>query len=432
MRIGVTMLLSVCLACASGTSWAKDKDPQRKPATKVTEKLSPQVYKQIALAQEALEAKDLDTAQAVISELLTKADKLNNYEQAQAYNFRAAIHYELDDTEATIADYIAILRLENVPDQLRHSSLFRLAQLYFVQEDYARSVQLLDRWMGLQTEAIRPEAHLLKAQALYQLEEYAQAKAPTIAAIREARRRGQDFNESWLALLRAIFYELGEYENATKVLQQLIQRWPKPSYYKQLSGMYGLMGEQQNQLYVMHAAYLAGMLDSESEWLNMARLYMAEDAPFPAIAVIEQGLEEGVIEETAANLQILAQAMALAQDAEGQIPVLQKAAELSGDAKQFMYLGQAQLAMYRWKDATASLQRALDIGGLDRPGSVHMQVGTAYFNQKKFTSALQAFKEARAFEDYAPQARQWISFVQQEIQRNQAMRELSMATLSLP
>ncbi|ORE88212.1 PAS/PAC sensor protein [Oceanococcus atlanticus] len=423
-KIFSKLLVSVMLAALLGSPvLAKDDDAGRKPPTRVTEKLSPKVYQKIEAAQQALEAKDLAGAAAIMDELNATADKLNDYEKSQMYNFYAAIHYEQGDIAATIADYIAILKLDNPPEQIRTNSLFRLAQLYFVQEDYSKAIRVLQEWQK-NVDSVRPEAHMLLAQAYYQLEDYDAAKAPVIEAMKEARRRGQPLQENWLALLRAVYYELGDYKSAVKVLAQLIQRWPNPSYYKQLSGMLGLMGQQKGQLYVMHAAYTAGMLEGESELLNMARLYMAEDAPYPAIEIIKQGLDDGTIEDNAQNLQLLAQAMALAKDSEGQIPVLQRAAELSGEARQYLYLGQAQISQYLWADAASSLQKALDIGGLDRPGSVYMQLGTAQFNLKRYSRALQAFKEAAAYEDYAQQARQWVAFVNQEIQRERAIRNL--------
>lgn len=423
-KIFSKLLVSVMLTALLGSPvLAKDDDAGRKPPTRVTEKLSPKVYQKIEAAQQALEAKDLAGAAAIMDELNATADKLNDYEKSQMYNFYAAIHYEQGDIAATIADYIAILKLDNPPEQIRTNSLFRLAQLYFVQEDYSKAIRVLQEWQK-NVDSVRPEAHMLLAQAYYQLEDYDAAKAPVIEAMKEARRRGQPLQENWLALLRAVYYELGDYKSAVKVLAQLIQRWPNPSYYKQLSGMLGLMGQQKGQLYVMHAAYTAGMLEGESELLNMARLYMAEDAPYPAIEIIKQGLDDGTIEDNAQNLQLLAQAMALAKDSEGQIPVLQRAAELSGEARQYLYLGQAQISQYQWADAANSLQKALDIGGLDRPGSVYMQLGTAQFNLKRYSRALQAFKEAAAYEDYAQQARQWVAFVNQEIQRERAIRNL--------
>lgn len=417
----VATIAFACLAWNAQPVYADEGKEGRKPPTKVTEKISPQVFMVMGEAQKALEAKELGKAESLLNELLEKLDELNDYEKAQLYNFLAAVHYEQGRSEQTIKDYIAIVKLENPPEQIFNNSLFRLAQLYFVEEDYDRSSRILDKWMSLQTGSIRPEAYMLKAQAYYQQDKYAEAEAPILDALREAKARDQELQESWLALLRAVYYEQGKYPEAVKVLGVLVGRWPKANYYKQLAGMLGLMKHQEGQLYFMHAAYIKGMLENESELLNLARLYMATDVPYPAIDVIEEGFESGAIEETASNLQLLAQAMSLAKDSEGQIPVLQKAARLSGEAKQYMYLGQAQIAVYDWEAAADSLQKALEIGGLERPGSVQMQIGTAYFNLKRYSRSLQAFKEAAAYDGYREQAQQWVRFIKREVEREQAI-----------
>ena len=400
---------------------AQAQEDRRKPPTKVTEKLSPQVYEKILAAQTLMEGKDMAGAEAAINELLVDRDSRNDYELSQIYNFLAAIHYEQGRIDDTIRDYLNIVALAEAPEQVRTNALFRLAQLYFVEGQYERSVKVLERWMT-QVESVRPEAHMLMAQAYYQMEQYDQAKAPIISALREAKRRQQAPAESWLALLRAVYYELGDYRNAVKVLAQMVKRWPNPSYYKQLSGMLGLMEQQKGQLYVMHAAAVGDMLETEFEILNLARLYMAEDAPYPAVDVLQSAMKAGLVEESAANLQLLAQAMSLAKDPEGQIPVLKKAAALSGEAKDYMYLGQAQLALYQWAEAAESLERAVRIGGLERPGSVYMQIGTAYYNLKRYSRARQAFKEAGQYPDFAQQSAQWVRFIESEVARDQAMR----------
>ncbi len=51
-----------------------------------------------------------------------------------------------------------------------------------------------------------------------------------------------------------------------------------------------------------------------------------------------------------------------------------------------------------------------DLGGLERPGRAYMQIGTAYYNLKRYGQAMQAFKEATTFSDYRDQAKQWVVF----------------------
>lgn len=417
-----TLLLSLTVAFAIvATPALAQKDGDKKRETKVTEKLSPQVYERILEAQTALDEKRLDDAEATLDQLVAdRAGKLNDYEQGQIYNFYAAIHYEQGKTQETIRDYQQIVKLENVPEGLKNNALFRLAQLYFVEEDYQKSIRVLDAWMA-RVDSVQPEAYMLKSQAYYQMEDYQGSIQPALEAFKEARKRKTPPKESWFALLRAAYYEVGDYQKAAKLLIVLIERFPKDAYYKQLAGMLGLMESQKGQLALMHAAYEAGMLNSESELLNTARLYMAEDAPYPAIELMKREMRGGRIEPNAENLQLLAQAMALAKEYEQQVPVLERAAQLSGDAKQYLYLGQAQMALYRWADAAKSLEKAVEIGGLDRVGNIHMQIGTAYYNIKRFSKARRAFLNAARFPDTEQQATQWVRFVNKEVEREQAI-----------
>lgn len=419
-KILSALLISFMLAVPV---YAEDEDERRKPPTQKTEKLSRDVYEKLAEAQTALEEKNNAGAQAILDALLTKGDALNDYEKAQIYSFYASLHYEAGDLDATIEDYKKIIRLEKVPKQLKDNALFRLAQLFFVQEKYAASIKVLDAWMKKQ-ESVLPDAYILKAQAYFQIENYEGAKEAALAALKEASKRKQKPKENWLALLRAVYYELEDYKSAAKLLEMLIAHYPKPSYYKQLAGMYGLMDQQQKQLQVMHAAYVAGMLESEGEILNMARLYMAEDAPAPAIAVLESAFEKGLVDkEDPENLQLLAQGMSLAQDHESQIPVLTQLAELSGEATHYLYLGQAQIALSRWADAAKSLRSALKQGkDLKDRGNVQIQLGMALFNAGKLREARRVFIDASADAKVGQKASNWVKYVDSEMLRKSAIQ----------
>lgn len=151
---------------------------------------------------------------------------------------------------------------------------------------------------------------------------------------------------------------------------------------------------------------------------------MAQDAPFPAVEVLKEALRNGDVAVKAENLQLLAQAMAMSKNYTSQIPVLKKAAELSGEAKPYLYLGQAHMAAYEWDKAAFALQKALDIGGLEDRASVYMQLGTAYYNLRDYGGARGAFREAAKFEDYSEQASQWLQFVNREVERQEALRQM--------
>lgn len=422
MRTLITNSLTIFLISTSflGIAYADDDGERRKPPTRTTEKLSPKVYEKLTEAQQALDEKKPTQALEVLNEL-NKDPKLNDYEKAQIYNFYAAVYYENGDLDATIGQYIKILKLKKAPPQLKDNALFRLAQLYFVKEEYANSIRILDKWIA-RAENVSPDAYMLKAQAYYQLENFEGSRTASLNALRTARERKQQPKENWLALLRAVYYELGEYKSAARLLEVLIKLYPKPNYYKQLAGMYGLMEDQVKQLFIMHAAYVAGMLESEGDVLNMARLYMAEDAPAPAIAVIQEAMNAGQVDpEDPDNLQLLGQAMALAQEYDAQIPVLSKLAQTTGESKHYLYLGQAQISLNRWDDAAGSLRKALQDEVEDR-GNVQIQLGMALFNAGKLKEARRVFIEASTDDEVSNVASNWLKYVDNELKRKQLLQ----------
>ncbi len=422
MRILAVIFIAASLLGAGAVS-AADEKASRKPPTQKTEKLSRNVYEQLQSAQTSLEEKNTAAAKETLDKLLSTPDKLNNYEKAQIYNFYASLHYEVGDIAATIEDYKQILRLQNVPQQLRDNALFRLAQLFFVQENYAASIKVLDAWMKRQ-ESVLPDAHILKAQAYYQLDNFEGARDAVMEALREARKREQAPKENWLALLRGVYYELENYPAAAKVLEMLVARFPRPDYYKQLAGMYGLLDQQRKQLAVMHAAYVGGMLETEGEILNMARLYMAEDAPAPAVMILQAAMEKGQIDkDNPDNLQLLVQGMSLAQENEAQIPILRRLAEATGEATHYLYLGQAQIALNQWGAAATSLRSALAGKDLKDAGNVQIQLGMALFNAGQLAEARRVFINASDDAKVGQKASNWLKYVDSEILRKKALQD---------
>lgn len=419
------LALAICLAplYAQPAYAADKKESQSKRATKRSHVLGQKVFKALEEAQAANDAKDNATALALLDDLMAKPKRLNSFEKATIYNFYAVIYYQEERLEEAKAAYKNVLKETDIPEGLKNNTLFSLAQLLFITEDYQTAIRVLQKWYGL-VENVKPDAYMLEAQAHYQLGDYSAAEKPILKALGAAKRRKQAPKENWLGLLRAVYYELNNYERAAKVLEVMVRLYPQKTYWTQLAGMYGLQGRQKDQLATMHAAYEAGYLDQESELVNMARLYLAEQAPYGAVRVIKKALADGHIEDSVQNLQLYAQALSLAQEYEAQLPVLESAAQKSGDAKHYVYLGQAQAALGHWQQAAEAYEKALLAKELERKGSVFMQLGMARYNAKQYPSAKKAFLAAVSFPQSEKQANNWLKFVEGEIKRAEALAKL--------
>lgn len=413
--------MAVVLSAAAMPVDAADKPKLVKPETKVTQTLSQATYKQMEVAQKAFEAKDYKGAKAALDVIKSKYEKLNDYEKATLWGQYAAIARTIDDNKAAIEAYTNVLKQPNLPDGLRDNSLFSLAQTYFLLEDYPKSIRILDKWFSVVSD-VQPDAYILYAQAYYQQQKYEQAKAPILKALSIAKARNQAPKENWLGLLRAVYFELKDYPNAIRVMELLVAQYPKETYFVQLSGLYGLQGNQRKQLTLMHAAYKGGFITSVGDVLNLARLYLAEDAPQQAVSLITARMKDKLIPLTADNLQLLAQSLAIAKETERSIPVLVKLASLTGESKHYNFLGQAYSQTSNWPKAAEAYAAALKGANVSNPASLNMQLGTVLYNSGKLAEAKQAFSQASGSESQTEAAANWVKFINTEIERNQALR----------
>jgi tetratricopeptide (TPR) repeat protein len=412
--------VAAAVVSLSGFALAKDKkDKPVPPPTKQTQVIRAETYKGMEVAQKAFEAKDYAGAVAALDALKSREAKFNDYERATLYNLYAAVYYAQDNVPKAIEAYITVLKQPNLNDALRDGSLYALAQLYFISEQYPKAIAVVKKWLAASASP-SPEGYALLAQAYYQTQKYKEAEQALVQSLRISKERGQAPKESALALLRAIYYERKDYAKAAKVLEILVARYPgKASYWQQLAGMKGLLDQQREQTTLMHAAYRGKLLTSEGDLLNLARLYMVQEAPYAAVRLITQGLKDKTVKPTPQNLELFAQALAMSREYEKQIPVLKKLAEVSGESKHQVYLGQAYNELGNWGEAAAAFRAALK--GAAKPADIQMQLGSALFNANRFAEARQAFLAAQQSSALAEQAAQWVKFVDQEIQRREAI-----------
>ena len=416
-RMGV-MLVAAALA-AIPASGADDKPV--KPQTRITQTLSPATYKQMDLAQKAFEAKDYKGAEADLDVLKAKLDKLNDYEKATLWNLYAAVYRSEDDNKRAVDAYVQVLKQNNLPEGLRDNALFALAQTFFLMEDYKKSIAVLNKWFAV-VQDVQPDAYILLAQAYYQLQDYQDAKTPILKALSIAKQRNQPFKENWLGLLRAVFYEMKDYASATKVMELLVAIYPKDTYFLQLSGLYGLQGDQKRQAEMMHVAYVGGYVSQPSDVLNVARLYMAQEAPQRAVDLLKAKLRDKTLELNIENLQLLAQGLSLARDIDESIPVLNKLASMSGESKHYNYLGQAYMQQGNWAKAAEAFDGALKAKDVGNADSLRMQLGTALYNDGKLQPARGVFGAIPGSSPNGEAAANWIKFITTEIDRNNALK----------
>ena len=403
--------------------YAAEEKSEKKQKTRRVPSLSESVYKKLGEGQEAIDAKDYNLAQEIIQGALDRSRRYNENEIANLHNMLGYIYYLKDDYNGAIREYkIVVNQGEKIPEGLEVTTLYTLAQLSYVQENYDDALYYMEVWI---TKATNPSSapRFFLATVYYQMKDYDKAVEQMELGVQIAQERNTTITEQNWSLLTFLYFEKEDWTNVIRVLKILVEEFPKREHWIRLAGVYGQEGFEKEQLYTLEAAYTADFLEKQTDFTNLAGLLMQEEVPYRAAKVLEDGLNRKAVERDAKNLQSLGQAWQLAKEVDKAIPVFEEAAGLADDGKIYERLSYLYLESDQYEKCVDSATGALDKGGLRKDQSVYIVKGMCLFNQNKLTPARTAFvscrRVARQDKDTANQriCGQWITFIDRESKR---------------
>ena len=411
-------VLGAGMAAAQG----KTQDEQPKQKTKQAQAVSKAVYDKILKAQEQIDAENFKQALSMLNRLRNQTKPpLTEYEQINVLNYIGFVQFSQEDTAGAVRTYKALLAIPSVEDQMRKQTLYTLAQLSTMEEDYRGALKLLDEWFALETNP-GPDPYILYAQNLYQVEKYADMVKPIETAMDIARKREKPLKEDWYTLLNFAYFQQENYTKVRDIQKILLVTWPKKRYWFSLAGAYTELGEENNLMYAYDAAHTQGMLEKEAELVTMAQLYMQHEVPYKAGVLLEKEMASGRVKKSAKNYRLLSQAWSLAQEDERAIPALQAAARQSDEGELDVRLGNSYLNIGRYGECVASINSGLRKGGIKNPSNARISLGMCLYNQKKYNDAIASFREARRTERSRRLSDQWIKVIQSDIEREEQIR----------
>jgi tetratricopeptide (TPR) repeat protein len=155
----------------------------------------------------------------------------------------------------------------------------------------------------------------------------------------------------------------------------------------------------------------------------MAYLYLNAEVPYKAAKVMDKGLGNKSVEATSRNYEILGNAYRQAQEIDKAIPAMEEAAARSEDGELYTRLGNIYLDGDEFKKAIDAITKGLARGGVKRPDTARLVLGMAYFNDKQYEKAREAFKAAGRDERSAKFSKQWIQYMDSELDRQRQLQE---------
>jgi tetratricopeptide (TPR) repeat protein len=401
------------------TATAQDA-PQKERETRKTPALRNNIYERLAEAQVFAEAKQYAEAEAVLNDMLdatSKKSKLNRYELANVYNTYAYLRYAVEDYDGALDYYQKVIdQRPEIPLALEINTLYTVAQLYFLKENWVKGIDTLNTWMSL-TDTPSTNAYVLLANGYFQLKDYDKSLSNIQIAIDREEAAGKLPKEQWYNLARFIHFDRNNFREALNILEILIMYYPKKQYWVQASHLYGEEKDEARQLAILEATYEQNLLDRSQDIVLLSQLYLQAEVPFPAARAMEKGLADEIVEKESKNYELAGVAWRQAQEVTKSLPMLEAAASKSEKGELYARLGNVYLDVDKNKEAVEALKRGLDRGGVKRPDQARLALGMAYFNLGDFNAARRAFREARKDQRARSYADQWLKYITSEENR---------------
>ena len=392
--------------------------------------LSPAVATDLLEAYELLENDETEEALARLNRLMSRrGEAMTEFDRASVLQIRGSAHVNLDDYESGLADFENAIAQGALPAEQTSRLRFNMAQLYFVTEQYEKSIEFFERWLAEDPEPTANTWFML-AGAHYQVGNFERS----LDSIKSAMELTEEPDLRQYELKNVLLNELNRPAERIDLLKRMVAIWPdRLSFWRQLSSLYLEQDDQLKAFGALESAYLAGLIDEESDILVLSQFYSTFNNPYRGARLIEREMDEGRVERNVENLELLSQLWSQAREHREAIPVLREAARLSDTGQLSFRLGQALLATEDNARAEAAFEDAIDKGDMDDNilAEAWILLGNARFNQagpgdrQQRRLADQAFAQAERFPVTRAQARDWRGYIKaiDDTESRQAMLE---------
>jgi tetratricopeptide (TPR) repeat protein len=365
-----------------------------------SQRFSRQFQRMVELSEKDQFAQMLAAAEQVIEDRrATAADR------AVAYQNAAFAASQQDDYEGAIR-FMEAAVAENALGNNSHYDLMRqAAQMNIAEENYEAGLALLDRFMT-ETNQVEPEMLAVKGSALYRMDRFEEA----IVALKQAIAGSEQPQTSWRQLLMASYFDLDRPLEAAAVAEELAAANPTDKRaMTNLASIYAQADQYDRATQVMENMRAQGMFDEERDYRQLYSMYLnMEGREKDAIAVINDGLQRGVIPETAEVYGALGQAYYFSDQFDEALAAYAKAAPLAKDGEAALNLSRLLSNEDRPAEAKAAAQDAL-ARGVRRPGDAWMIIGRAEHGLDNRAAMIAAYREAAKFPETQAQAQEWLS-----------------------
>ena len=327
---------------------------REEPKAKGSPKLQSKLQKMI----DAYNKDDFAATRVQADELLANS-AATDYDKAIAAQLASQAAYNTDDTPGTIAYINQALQLNALDNNNHYQLMYMLAGIQLQEDQLAEGMATLDRYMA-ETKSRKPEDLILKGQALYQQEKYAEA----IPLLKQAIESSPEPKDNWQQLLMASYAEAGQTGEAVKTAEALAAKAPTDKKAQMnLASVYLQADKFDQAAAILEKLRASGQITEEKEYRQLYSTYANMDGKEKeVISVINDGLQKGVLKPDQQTYLALAQSYYYSDQIAPAIEAWQKAAPLSKDGETYLNLAKVLWQEDRIPEAKQAAKSALEKG----------------------------------------------------------------------
>jgi tetratricopeptide (TPR) repeat protein len=330
------------------------------------------------------------------------------YAKSSAGRHLARNYVARKEFDKAIEFYQEALRAEGLSAVANREMLRELAQVYLLKKDYAAAAQSLQQALALN---LAPEIadYLWLARAQHHLGRY----VDVVATLDGAQAKGLTLDAEQARQATALYYHAGAYPQCEVLLRRLMELQPDdPQHWHMLASVYLQQDKKKQALDQLALAREKRVPFSERDVLLLANLHAANNDPFGAAQVLQQGLADGEIAESGTHYRRLFELWLQAREQDKARESLLQAARLSDDPQLSFYLAQLQMEQEDFTGMHQTMLKACNESLADEyVGRANLLMGISQFKLGDTEGARRSLINATLVGGANAQAGQWLSFM---------------------
>ncbi|HEY5759848.1 MAG TPA: tetratricopeptide repeat protein [Steroidobacter sp.] len=382
---------AVSLLAPTSAQAAEDK------ANKITTKA---VGVALKAAQEAMAKKQWDTALTEINKAAA-VEKKTPFEAYQIDEFKGYVLFAQKKYGEALPVYERLLNSGLMPADQVDERTKTVAQLYFQQKDYNKTVQWSKKF--LEKHPNQEDVSILLGQSYYLLNDYKSAATTMTGVINNAEKAGRKPDENWIQIVMSSYFKMQpqDKDGIGNALKKLVRYYPKTEYWDNLLDIYRRKeGGDRINLGYYRLMNEVGVLKDKGDYVELAQLSMDAGVPGEAQDMVQKGMAAGVLKSEDKTEQgrydrLLAGAKKQADADRASLTQQATEAEKAGTGQVLVGLGQAYLSYGEYDKAIAAIEKGLAKGGVTDADEAQISLGIAYLKKGQKEQAREAFKKAQ-------------------------------------